>query len=398
VWLQVREEVEGEEWGGRLWSLTPFDMGVMRHGDLHASFPTERLDSNVTSSSQLVTQFQDTLPYIAGLASNPLPGLRRFDWARGLCGEGSQDGCRPVRLHNPFKKFEALRGNTADPSLYERDYVTVAGGGGLQGLPVWPFVNPARRADILILSDASGGRREGPVSRDTTLPRRSTSFTGAKSKPLPRRRAVSGKTSGRPDMQGHGEGKLECIADSLGRDCPGPQEGVDSTLPGTLCCDYCKGPEAEDLGCWPSDDPDTHPLFGLVGYSDRHALPTLPTTREQVLPLLEVVSIFGCDSVSSRTAIVYIPNRVVTSGAGGHPPLKGVVGYGLPGLREQRYGPKEVKNIYENGARSLPNAPDLPPLDKCLACLYYATAMGDDAFMRTDPECSGCWDAYCYQE
>lgn len=43
----------------------------------------------------------------------------------------------------------------------------------------------------------------------------------------------------------------------------------------------------------------------------------------QVSELLDRVSIFGCDDVSSRTAIVYIPNRIVISGSGGQPALKG---------------------------------------------------------------------------
>jgi hypothetical protein len=114
------------------------------------------------------------------------------------------------------------------------------------------------------------------------------------------------------------------------------------------------------------------------------------------------VYIFGCDSVSTKSPIVNVPNRIVNSGHSGHYTLKGAINmryspFGFGDNDEQQYTPAAVQAIFENAKGSLPNKSGLAPFDKCIACLYYARATRDDAFMRFDPTCSQCYTDYCFQ-
>jgi hypothetical protein len=420
-----------------VWSSTPFDTSTTNR-DLHASFPTHLLGSNALPSSSdgsgLITQYVDTLAFLASLSSHLLPRLRGEEWAGVLCGANATSptsACGPLKLNNPFLGFDLLKSNAHDPSLFGREHVAFSDDGMGQGLPVWPFVTNARKADVLIASDASGGRQSpsfgstpsrtassglfAPLSSSSPASSSNkngliTSILGGSTPLVASLMDRGGSSSGGGistfNLGSDGGSKigqppapLLCALDRDGSDCPAPVGP--SLSPNSTCCDLCKGPEADAGGCWPSDDPDSHPLFSLPQLGPGHSLPPLPTKGEDIRGLLDKVSIFGCGHVSSATPIVYIPHLIATSGVGGHPALKGLLNYNIPAAGEQRYKSNTAANVVNNAAHSVPGVLSTslstqPPLAKCLACLYYAKAMRDDDFMATDKDCAACHEAYCY--
>ena len=91
-------------------------------------------------------------------------------------------------------------------------------------------------------------------------------------------------------------------------------------LSATTCCRECTGGMALAgiFGCFSVNDARKSNLgTSLSGYRDRmpgNTAPPYPTTAAEDLKLGERVVIFGCDTVSTKTPIVNIPNRAVLSG------------------------------------------------------------------------------------
>jgi hypothetical protein len=360
-----------------VWEVTPYDT-TLDKADLHLSFPTERLGAELGLGGgyNATTHFVDTLPFLAGLSGNVLPALRDQPWADLMCKDSKAENCKPFRLRNPFHNLEAAAESRADPTLCDRDFVSLAGDGPAQSLPIWPFITPSRVADVIFAVDGSSGRRTPSPDEEVLQMQMSASLEDGE--------------------ESHGEPSMECVMDTKeGVRCPDAPDGV--FYPNTKCCDYCHGPEGAENGCWPSDSPDRGLFFmPKYGVGSNHTLPPLPQRREDIEPLLGKVSFFGCDA-PQRTSIVYLPNRLVMSGASGGPALKSVVDYQLPLMQRTGYTDDSVACAYLNGAAQVPNTDDR--FKYCLACLYAAKAtrhLGSEAVsMKRD--CADCYDEFCWK-
>jgi hypothetical protein len=250
-------------------------------------------------------------------------------------------------------------------------------------------------ADVIFAVDASSGRREGSCDHEAVQEQQEQQ----------QEQAAEASASGAAMAQGEeSTSMLYCTMDLMsGVPCPDGPDGV--FYPNTKCCDYCRGPEAAANGCWPSDAADQG-LFYMPRYgggSLNHTLPRLPQRREAIEPLLGRITFFGCDS-PERTSIVYLPNRLVNSGASGGPALKSIIDYQVPLMaRSGRYSADSVEYAYRNGAAQVPGGDgDEVAADRfktCLACLYLTKAtraQGADAF-KMKRDCAECYDEYCYK-
>ena len=173
------------------------------------------------------------------------------------------------------------------------------------------------------------------------------------------------------------------------------------------CCDMCVSFLAQGLGCLSDNDPSTSNLgISLAKYSSKVSnskAPPFPTTNTN-FEMGNKVVIFGCKDVATSTPIVNIPNRVIKSGHSGHYTLKGAFNlqYSPDNVRnpEQQFTTEAVEAFWENAKASLPSKSGLPDFDTCIACLYYAKAMGNNDYMQNNDgsgACKGCYSNYCYE-
>ena len=350
----------------RLWEVSPFDVAV-NEGELHASFPTGLLGSDDTiPAGDQCTRGLDSVGYLQGISSYAL-GLLPFALQFMFCGgtgvpPSDLQACQATGLPNPFRGTANLGELGTKPDVFLLD------GGALANLPIWMLLTPQRRADVIFTVEAGGfttPANGGTFSSDTT--------------PNP----------------------ATCPAETA--TCPADSP---STWPGTGCCRACAGTAASGgLGCFSSNDVTQSNLFnslGIYGTAVREAsaAPPIPTAPDAAARFGERVVVYGCNTVSTKSVIVNIPNRIVTSGSSGHDTLKGSLSANfpaVPGLSSPaQYSAADVLAFYQNAKASLPSLQGLTDFGLCVACFYYAKANGNDRFMRDDPTCSPCYRDYCW--
>lgn len=342
----------------RLWDVTPFDVST-NELNLHASFPTALLGSNALTAPDKCVVRLDNVGFVQGHSSYAAGGFSKA-LADTLCGSDRNDetGCQEPGFINPFKGFDGI---LSSDELFSKDILRMADGGAVCPIPIWPFLTPQRPSDIIFAVDGGGNTN-------------TTSFT------------TSADTAPDPAT------------------CPSDVNNGCEKWPGTLCCNECSGTFAEEdgYGCFSTNEVAKNNVFtSFEGYKNRVAanlMPPYPAAEDPVAKFGETVKIFGCHTVSTKTPVVSIPNRIITSGQSGHDTLKGSVNLRLPDeLRtEQQYELDDILELFDNAKSSLPNKPGLPDFGVCLACLYYAKATLDDDFMRTDSMCAPCYTNYCW--
>ncbi len=100
----------------------------------------------------------------------------------------------------------------------------------------------------------------------------------------------------------------------------GTKCATSGTWAGTTCCDECNGVLALSgvFGCFSVNDAQISNLGTSIRmYKDRvndRTDPPYPSGAAKELKLGERVTFFGCDTVSTKTPIVNVPNRIVKSG------------------------------------------------------------------------------------
>lgn len=334
----------------RLFEVSPFDVGVHK-GDLHVSYPTALLGTDATDAAKRCTTQFDQLAWLMGTSGWIFPMAQKYydgTLQSIICGEGGS-ACQPLLMNNPFYGHTGpSRQVPAHADLFTAGETRMVDGGFSQNNPVWGFVTPTRQADVVLVIDSSGWE-DAPVS---TSPAATCSSDTAAS----------------------------CVSGTY----------YDTA---TDCCSTCS--PLLDFGCWPTSDPELNDLFKLSSYSAEHTLPTdLPKPGDAVDPKwLTQVSFFGCRE-PAKTAIVYVPNRMVTSGKSGFTAVRSVIELNqMFGVPADPLTAKDVQDILKNGQDQL-GASDLKG---CLACLFAASLPGQDrpTFWQGTPQCSACLDQYC---
>lgn len=347
----------------RLWEFSPFDVSTNEGGNLHASFPTALLGSDAMSPADQCVVGLDNVGLVQGISSWAVGDFSPAE-ANLVCGRSvvtDKTACQAVGLKNPFQGFEGIR--SQDPDLFRKPNVFLTDGGTACPLPVWMFLTPQRPSDIIFAVDGGG-------LSNTSLP------------------TLSADTSPDPST---------CSSD-IGDPCP-------EKWPGTNCCNMCNETimDNPDDGCF-SVNTGSYLFSALDCYSTKapdNTVPPYPAAGaiDAADQWGQRVKILGCHTVSSSTPIVTIPNRLVNSGHSGHDFLKGCADVKFPvgSRRQQKYESSgDILAFFKNAKACLPDKPGLPEFDVCLACLYYAKATKDDAFMQTDSQCGPCFAEYCW--
>ena len=170
----------------------------------------------------------------------------------------------------------------------------------------------------------------------------------------------------------------------------------------------CISNYAQGLGCWTGVDPGQSNLgTSLKSYRDKVKYGKDPTFAQdnEKIDFDKKVIIFGCNEVADKTPIVNVPNRIVTSGHSGHYTLKGSINmryYPVVDVTndQQQYTRESVNAFWENAKASLPSKSGLPDFGTCIACLYFAKAMGNNDYMQNNDgsgACKRCYSNYCYE-
>lgn len=238
------------------------------------------------------------------------------------------------------------------------------------------YTAPTRGADIVITLDCTSWTNIPSFSESPTLP------TGA-------------------------FGKKVCTGDA-NRVCPGHS----GRIKGSDCCDYCTDAYGKLVGCFTTFELDRNDMFITSLYNvNASSQATLPSITGKPGSLggknlsftgantgFQRVIFYGCEEVSSKTPIVNIPLRIVSSARGifSTPKSVATVQIGLSTILSTvipPLDPKDVDPILQNNQDGLPAT-----FAKCFACLMAAKGKGDDAFFRTDPECTSCYDEYCWNK
>ena len=348
----------------RFWEVSPFDVGVHK-GDVHVSYPTALLGTDAVDPNKRCTTQFDQVSWLMGMSGWIFPLAQQYrdgTLQSVVCGEAGS-ACQPLLVNNPFFGHGGPSRQAAAesmPDLFTSAETRILDGAATYNNPVWPFVTPTRQADVLIVIDSSGRKGE--------------------------------KTSDAPMSTGPG---ASCATDSA----PGASASCASNsyyeASGDLnnkCCSTCA--PLFDNSCWPTADPALNDLFRLSELSDEHTLPSdIPKPGFANPRHATQVSFFGCRE-PGVTAIVYVPNRVVSSGKSGFTALRSALElnpiFGIPADPLQA---QDVDDIVKNGHDQL-GASDFK---KCLACLFAASLPGQDraAFWAATPQCSPCLEAYC---
>jgi hypothetical protein len=342
----------------RLWDVTPFDVSA-NELNVHASFPTALLGSNALTLPDKCVVHLDNVGNVQGYSSYAAGGFPKA-LADMLCGSDLNDetGCQQPGFINPFKGFAGI---PSSDELFSKDILRMADGAAVCAIPLWPFLTPQRPSDIIFAVDGGGNTN-------------TTSIT------------ISADTSPSPAT------------------CPSDVNTVCEKWTGTQCCNECSGTfaDSDGYGCFSTNEVAKNNVFqSFEGYKNRvtaNLMPPYPATEDPAAEFGQTVKIFGCHTVSTKTPVVSIPNRIILTGQSGHDTLKGSVNLRLPDeLRtEQQYELDDILDLFDNAKSSLPNKPGLPDFGVCLACLYYAKATLDDNFMRTDSVCAPCYTNYCW--
>lgn len=238
------------------------------------------------------------------------------------------------------------------------------------------FTAPTRGADIVITLDCTSFTSVPSFSEDPPLP-----------------------TNSFGDKVCTGDAKHICPAHA-GR------------IKGSDCCNYCNDAYGEVIGCFASFELDRNDMFITSLYNENaSSQATLPSITRKPGSLggknlsfaggntgFQRVMFYGCEEVSSKTPIVEIPLRIVSSARGvfSSPKSVAAVEVGISPILSTTIpplDPKDVDPILKNNEDGLPAS-----FSKCFACLMAAKAKGDDAFIRTDPSCSSCYNEYCWNK
>lgn len=361
--LMLLQNAQGSAF--RFWEVSPFDVGVHK-GDVHVSYPTALLGTDAADTNKRCTTQSDQVSWLMGMSGWIFPLAQEYrdgTLQSVVCGEAGS-ACQPVLVNNPFVGHGGPSSQAAAaegmPDLFTSAETRVLDGAATYNNPVWPFVTPTRQADVVIVIDSSGSEGE--------------------------------KTSDAPISTGPG---ASCATDSA----PGASASCASNsyyeADGGLnnkCCSTCE--PLLDNACWPTADPALNDLFRLAELSDEHTLPAdIPKPGFTNPRHATQVSFFGCRE-PDVTAIVYVPNRVVSSGKSGFTALRGVLElnqiFGIPADPLQA---ADVDDIVRNGQDQL-GASDFK---KCLACLFAASLPGQDrtGFWAAISQCTPCLEAYC---
>ena len=332
--------------------VSPFDVSVHK-GDVHVSYPTALLGTDVSDASQNCTIQSDQLAWIMGLSSWLLP--LSIQMSGGLldtllCG-ATGDICKPLAINNPFLGHTG-QSQAADPQeLFSAAETKVVDGGVTYNDPLWPFITPTRKADVAIVIDQGGAEGDPPLSMAPPA---------------------------------------TCAADGAGTCAVGSSsdEGLSNT-----CCNTCVS--VPGFGCWPTSDMSQNNLLRFSSYSDEHTLPAdILTANLEASTLTSKVSFFGCRE-PNVTAIVYIPNRVVSSAKGGFSALRGSMEpndyFDL--LGGTPLSASDIHDVVQNGKDQV-SAPDF---NRCVACLFAASLPENnrETFWDATSVCTDCIETYC---
>jgi hypothetical protein len=136
-------------------------------------------------------------------------------------------------------------------------------------------------------------------------------------------------------------------------------------------------------------------LFRLSSYSDEHTLPAdILTANQEASTLTSKVSFFGCRE-PNVTAIVYIPNRVVSSAKGGFSALRGSMEpndyFDL--LGGTPLSASDIHDVVQNGKDQVGG----PDFNRCVACLFAASLPENnrETFWDATSDCTDCIETYC---
>lgn len=343
-----------------LWEVSPFDVGVHK-GDVHVSYPTALLGTDLSDASKRCTTKLDQLSWLMGVSGWIFP--LALEYAGGtlqslVCGEAGS-ACQPVSISNPFfghtgPSQAAVEG--ASQGLFSSIEAPMWDGSATFNNPAWPFVTPTRMADVMIVIDSGGA--EGAEETDPPLSRA----------PL-----------------------ANCASDAATRCTSNTFYELSGPLNGR-CCSACS--PLLDFSCWPTPNPSMNDLFRLSAYSDEHTLPAdIPQPGFEDPKHATQVSFFGCRQ-PNVTAIVYIPNRVVSSGKSGFTGLRGALEFNeLFGIPADPLTAPEIRDILRNGEDQVGQM----DFKKCLACLFAASLPEQDRenFWTVTRECTACLETYC---
>jgi len=157
---------------------------------------------------------------------------------------------------------------------------------------------------------------------------------------------------------------------------------------------------SDKAGCF-SYNKGSSTFSSLIGYSAKapyNTVPLYPAKLAIADQWGQSVKILGCNTVSTSTPIVTIPNRLINSGHSGHDLIKGSVDAKLPKSCGGSICTCPLETLWPSSkcqGQFTKQAP-FPKFDVCLACLYYAKATADDTLMETDTQCAPCFAEYCW--
>lgn len=339
----------------RLWEVSPFDVSV-HQGDVHVSYPTALWGTDPADPGKRCVSNADQLSSFLGISSWIFPAANEV--AGGtlktlVCGEAGS-ACQPVPLNNPFLGHSGPSRQAAGAEdLFASAQVNLVDGATQWNNPLWEFVTPTRQADVAIVVDSSGWTDAPPISTDPAG---------------------------------------TCAADAAS--C-GPQAYYAAT-PGGRCCDTCS--PLLDFSCWPTADPADNDLFSLPRFSPEHTLPrawpSSSTDEARLQRTITEITFFGCTE-PNKTAIVYVPNRAVSSAKSGFIALRNALELNAAyGLDAAPLGSADLNDVVKNGQDQV----GAPALKGCLACLFHASLRDQNraTYWETSPRCRACFDRYCF--
>ncbi len=341
----------------RLWEVSPFDTSV-HQGGLHVSYPTALWGTDPADAAKRCVSNADQLSTFMGITSWMFPAANEI--AGGtlktiVCGEAGS-ACQPIPATNPFLGHAGpSRQVSAAADLFTSSQVRLLDGATNWNNPLWEFVTPTRQADVAIVVDSSGWTDALPVSTDPAA---------------------------------------TCAADTAS--C-GPQTYYPAgAVPGGKCCSTCS--PLMDFSCWPTASVADNDLFAMPTFSPEHTLPqawpSSATDAKRLQQLVTQTTFFGCTE-PGKTAIVYVPNRAVSSSKSGFIALRNALGLNAAyGLDADPVSTTDLNDVVKNGQDQV-GAPDLKG---CLACLFHASLQDQNraTYWQSSPRCAACFTKYCF--